>query len=71
MTATKFQVKMPEKSTGYCFVCFAIFKEIVAGIDRLNRDKCSFLKEGLPSWKQHVHLVCWEHLQIWLLFTLH
>ena len=24
----------------------------------------SFWKEGLPSLKQHVHLVCWEHLQI-------
>ena len=22
-----------------------------------------FLKEGLPNLKQHVHLVCWEHLQ--------
>ena len=31
---------------------------------RWANNKFSFLKEGLPSWKQHVHLVCWEHLQI-------
>ena len=34
-------------------------------------NKFSFLKEGLPSLKQHVHLVCREHLKIWLFFTLH
>ena len=30
------------------------------------KNKFSFLKEGLPSLKQYVHLVCWEHHQLWL-----
>ena len=37
----------------------------LAGTPKDN--KVSFLKEGLPSLKQHVHFVSWEHLQIRLL----
>ena len=28
-------------------------------------------RTNIRPQKQHVHLFCWEHLQIWLLFTLH
>ena len=35
----------------------------------VNVNKFSFLKECLPSLKQHLHLVCWEHLHLAFFYT--
>ena len=76
--AVDWEVKQQNKQTNkisntyYALLSTCSTPEDLKTVDwDVKNNKFSFLKEGLPSLKHHVHLVSWKPLQIWLLFTLH